>query len=184
MDGISHSDFGNQILLNKEWHGLMIEPIKIYYDKLVNNFQRENIHFENVAIDSTNRNRKMFFIDPSYIIDGHVPYWADGISSFYLDRNELKNLSQYTKEINVNCRTIKFIFEKYNVLSIDNLLIDTEGHDLIIMKDIFNYGILPKKIIIEYVNLLDSEKSELFQLMKKYNYLYDILSEDIIACLN
>ena len=63
-------------LIKNGWKGLVIEPVKVYFDKLP---KYDSIIYENIAIDSSNGHSIIHYIDPKYINETNK--WEKGISS-------------------------------------------------------------------------------------------------------
>jgi hypothetical protein len=67
------------------WSGILIEPQKTIFERLLNNYKKQNnLFFENVAIDSTEGEKSLYQISFSN------SQWACGISSFI--KNDIQKL--------------------------------------------------------------------------------------------
>ena len=64
-------------LINNGWSGIVIEPVKYYYDKLP---KYPHIKYENIAISDKKDESEIHYIDPEYIKDEDGK-WLHGISS-------------------------------------------------------------------------------------------------------
>jgi len=165
-------------LIKNNWNGIVIEPVKYYFDKLP---KYSNIFYENIAIDSKKDNTIIKYIDPNVINKDNK--WLAGISSI----NNIGSINiNYNKKLYENSiisqpiktNTLNNICNKYNIKEIDFLKIDAEGHDLIILKTIDLTKIYVKTIKIEHKHLNSNEIKEYLQ---KYNYLIYEEQNDIYA---
>jgi len=90
MDGVAHDALFPFASKNKNWSGLLIEPIKFYFDQLKVNYEnRDNLIFENVAITDEPGPKDIYTIPQEHIQNKTVPSWCDGISTFNLERSAI-----------------------------------------------------------------------------------------------
>lgn len=166
-------------LIKNDWSGIVIEPVKYYYNKLP---KYPNIKYENIAISDKKGISEIHYLDPNIITDKSQS-WMKGISSIEgktgsLSLNENSFMKKNIIKQEVNTDTLQNICDKYNVTSIDFLKIDTEGTDLIVLKSLNLEKVYVKMIKIEYKHL---NLNEIKDHLKKYNYLIYIEKEDIYA---
>ena len=64
-------------LIENGWNGIVIEPVKYYFDKLP---KYSNIHYENLAINNQEGESEIHYIDPKIITEENDE-WLKGISS-------------------------------------------------------------------------------------------------------
>jgi len=154
-DGLIASK-SRDLIINHGWKGLLIEPIKFYYDKLLENYAgNSNVEFLNIGISTTEKQIKIYRIDPKYLLENH---YGHGVSS--LNRNHLgiKTLEQQfgkdaiIEEI-INVCPLSKIFKERQINAVDLLIIDTEGHDYEVILSLDFETIKPKKIIYENKHL-------------------------------
>ena len=182
MDGKTFDPLYNNISNN--WNITILEPIKYQFDKLKKNYSNiSNVRVINKALNYTNKDVKMNTIKPEFLKNNAVPDWANGISSFYKDRNSigenywldrgkvhLKNgisfntIKDGITEIDVKCTTI----EELNYDRIDILQSDTEGFDYNILKIVLaKYK--PYVILFEWNNLPENELHSVKKLLIDYD---------------
>lgn len=185
MDGKTFDPLYNNISNN--WNLTILEPIKYQFDKLKINYKNNpNIRLINKALNYTSKNMKMYTINPDILKNNKIPNWANGISSFYNDRNclgekywnnrgkvHLKNNISFNSikdsiiETYVNCITI----EELNYDRIDILQSDTEGFDYNILKIVLN-KYKPFVILFEWNNLPEDELNSVNKLLIDYETIY------------
>ena len=177
------------------WKGILIEPQRIIFDRLKNNYKKlNNLFFENVAIDSIEGERIL------YKISFTDSQWASGISSFikndieklidagYIDRmakaesiNLPANKEDWISEEKVKIQTLKNVVDKYQVKQIDLIMIDAEGYDFEIIKTIPFEQIKPTVIIYEHSHFNEQIKNECSLFLINNGYKITATESDTIA---
>jgi len=184
MDGVNHDNTFKYAFKNKHWKGLLIEPMKDYFKKLKENYEhRENLIFENVAISDSEGYEYLFRIPSELVESGEVPSWSDGISTFYPEKNVMKEEHLISKAVKepVLCTTFENISNKHSIEKIDVLQIDVEGCDSNVFWQIWNLNYRPKLIIIEIVNMQSKEKNKIQKILKNNSYTLSYVCDDLIA---
>ena len=184
MDGVNHDNTFKYAFKNKHWKGLLIEPMKDYFEKLKENYEyRENLIFENVAISDSEGYEYMFRIPSELVESGEVPPWSDGISTFYPEKNVMREEHLISKAVKepVLCTTFENISNKHSIEKIDVLQIDVEGCDSNVFWQIWNLNYRPKLIIIEIVHMQSKEKNKIEKILKNNFYTLAYVAGDLIA---
>ena len=184
MDGVNHDNTFKYAFKNKHWKGLLIEPMGDYFEKLKQNYEhRENLIFENVAISDSEGYEYMFRIPSKLIESGEVPSWSDGISTFYPEKNVMREEHLISKAVKepVLCTTFENISNKHSIEKIDVLQIDVEGCDSNVFWQIWNLNYRPKLIIIEIVNMQSEEKNNIEEILKNNSYNLSYNGDNLIA---
>jgi hypothetical protein len=133
-----------------------------------------------------------------------LPPWAIGISSLHADRNAIGSeywqesraevhkkggidfdlIKKHRREVTVNAITLDALLEKHGVKKIDLMVIDAEGHELEILKQLNGAGVLPRLIRYESKNLKE-DKVRVDNLLRDLGYKKrEINGADTIAWLN
>lgn len=173
---IGTSDF-DTLLETTDLHGISIEPLSIYLDKLPN---KDNNIKLNMAVSDFDGECEVFFIPPEDIKKYNLPSWLKGCNSILephpsalqvLNEVGLVDLYQQKK---IEVITWDTLIRTRNIIGVDYLKIDTEGHDSVIIKSILNSStnLLPKKIKFE-TNILTPRDvvDETINLLKDRGYL-------------
>ena len=183
MDGKNHDALYKYVIEN-EWSGVLVEPVKDVFDKLKENYKdKKNLKFENSAITHENGTAEIHRI-PLNKVGSECPHWADGISTLLpsdhiiSEYNELKSNS-VTEEINTI--TVQTLIDKYSISNIDILQIDTEGYDKFIFDELWKSGIRPSIIHIEIVYMKMIDVKNITNLLKDNNYIVYIEGDDLTA---
>jgi len=149
-DGVSNDEFGLKDLLQNESHtAILIEPIQSYYLQLINNYKnfKSKLYFENIAI--TEKQETKFLS-------------LNGQDSSFVRLHD-------GDKIEVNCDTIKSIFNKYNIKKINGLFIDVEGYEFNILNSLFSFK-HPQIDFIRYEFWWVENKEELDNLLINNGY--------------
>ena len=172
---IGTSDF-DTLLQSTDLTGISIDPLSIYLDRLPN---KDNNTKLNVAISDFNGECDVFYITPEDIEKFNLPSWLRGCNSIIKPHpsalqilNEFELVDLYQKK-KINVLTWDTLIRTKNIIGVDYVKIDTEGHDSVIIKSILNSttNILPKKIKFE-TNILTSNDViiETINLLKNRGY--------------
>ena len=127
----------NRYLVKYGWAGLMLEPLSNNFRSLKQNCGgRPNVRCRQAAVDSTAGRRLVY--DLKFGLPG-LPEWARGLGSFDRER-----LQQAIKELGldesaigveeVDTITWDQVWADFGPAHCDLLLIDTEGHDIRLLR--------------------------------------------------
>ena len=160
---------------------LLVEPLDYNFKLLKKNFQDyENIYTEQSFI-SNNSKSIIFYYVKEDSIKKLGKHWASGIGSFskeHILNHKSKRFQIEESDIesmDIISQTFNQLCEKYNIDTIDNLLIDVEGHEMSILKSIDFNKILILEIKFEFKHLTstfnyENSLDELIKLFKQNNY--------------
>lgn len=171
----SIDDFGLNV------NGLLVEPIKEYLDIIPNS---ETVIKANYAISDSDRidvmyvpisnSKKEYHSEKEMkkIEDARIVA-RDGCSALGKIHPEVP---QNNKQVQCNVITFYKLCDLYDIKEIENLKIDTEGHDYIILEQVYNMIedgrlIISNQIMIEYNHLIN--KNEVEPLIKKFEQEFD-----------
>lgn len=189
-DGIS-GDPLREFIITKKWSGLMIEPVPHVFKRLRQAYKNvPHIIFENVALGNSIGSTDFWFIKKNNVLKSGY----DQIGSF--DLNQKKIYSKYLhlwprlKEF-LTCQKLptlplQKILSNHHIKHVDVLMIDTEGFDYQVIKQIDFAKIKPKIIIYEHCNLSLSDKTAATNLLIKHGYQVQNCGDNVnnLAILN
>ena len=156
---------------------LLVEPVPHNVEAINNNLKDfKDIFIEQVAISDKKEKKDFFFVKRSSI-PKLKKHWSSGIGSFnkshILDhrskRFQIEDID--IDKISIQSITLQDLIEKYSITKIDKLLIDVEGSEYAILKNIDLNKINIKKIVFEYKHF-DGYKTtgkKLEEILKKFN---------------
>lgn len=188
MDGKSFDRLYPYIRTSSNVTAVFIEPIPHFLEELTVNYrgwelQHNRFYFENVAIAENEGESYITTIPPASIEKFNLPNWVRGISSLVPEKNILSSEEEFVSKQEkkkllhlsvrqvVNTTPLKRISEKYNLTNVDIIQIDTEGYDLVILKQCLEL-FTPKLICFEWVNLDLAEKHKAIQLLNKKGFFF------------
>jgi hypothetical protein len=147
----------DEVVKNDRVKVLLIEPLNFYLDRLP---VHDNILKSNIAIGNQRGVASVFYLEEQTILEHNLPDWLKGCSTLgrphwlAIDNLNQKGLSHdLIKQQQINIVTFKDLCEVYDIQSIGKLTIDTEGHDHLILPDVYEKvisGFDIKTIIFEY----------------------------------
>lgn len=179
-DGISF-DFLYGFVTKRKSIGVVIEPIKEYYNELKENYLNySKIVKINKAIHPIEKQISLYKISPNSI--DKYPDWVKGIASFDNEHHKrLKIKSEdIIEEIVEADNLMATIVENYNRKKVDYLQVDTEGFDYEVLKMIDFNVIKPTIIKYEYANLkIEDQKSAVLLLQAEGYYLFNEFGDTI-----
>lgn len=163
---------------------IFIEPQKKPFEKISELYKNiSNYHFENIAIADKIGDIDFYYFKDEF--DGQINLSL--FSSF-----EYFNILKYKKMLNINStiinkkiksETISSLIQRYkwSSLKIDVIIMDCEGYDPIILRNLFNEKIFPKVIQFESRNISAKETNEIVNLLKENKYYHIFDFGDIVA---
>ncbi|PCH53534.1 MAG: methyltransferase FkbM [Flavobacteriaceae bacterium] len=180
-DGVSF-DFLYDFLIERNSRGIVIEPIKEYFEELCKNYKNyPKILKINKAVHPYKKKIEIYKIDKKKA--DKYPDWVKGIAS--LNKNHHKKTKISSDDIiieKVQTDTLmNIIDENYNYNYIDFIQIDTEGFDYEVIKMIDFNTLKPSLLKVEYINLSKEDKTNLKQMLRQNKYFIIREGEDLIG---
>jgi FkbM family methyltransferase len=184
-DGIS-GDPTHSFLYNYPCQGVMVEPVEYLFKKLQDAYKNKlDILLENSIIGDFNGHQTFYRLQAN---QRHLVEWHDQLGSLYPNvilkhKGSIDNIKSYMVQENLPCITFNALLKKYSVKKIDFLLIDTEGYDFEIIKQIKWTRLKPAIIFYEHKHLSSADKSRCLSLLKKQSYSTEIMKANTLAQL-
>jgi FkbM family methyltransferase len=181
--GASISDpvFNN---VNEKDRVILIEPIKEYYDKLIENYDSKYPNNEFIFINSacSNSRGEIVLYQPILEDADELPIWTDEITSILPDHAEKHGLKIQVNAIICDAMTLDDVIQEHDVTELDILCIDTEGHDYEVLEGLDLNVMKPKAIFFEHKHMEGSNRpvgSKYHTLMKRLIEIgYELIFED------
>jgi FkbM family methyltransferase len=182
-DGESN-DLISQYAIPDKWEGVLIEPVPHLYEKLVERYKsNEHIECRNIALSDHEGSAKFYFLDVSG--DEDLPSWADEVGSFHIEiikkHKAIPNLEERIRSIDVKTQTFESMLKDTRLSKVDLILIDTEGHDYMVLKTINLKKIKPKVIVWEHIHLSKMDKLKSILKTKCLGYKIYLSGNNIIG---
>ena len=161
-----HHDLLREHVLRRRWRGIMVEPVPYVFERLRRNYEGlGRIALENVAIADTDGTLPFYHLaEAGPGEDGGLPHWYDGIGSFSRDTvlGHAEHIPDIEKRLvctEVPCLTFDSLLARHGLDRIDLVLIDTEGHDYEILRDVDLARYRPRVVVFEHFHLSDDERA-------------------------
>ena len=156
----AHNASGLEELINNQTQKvLLIEPVHYNFNSLKEKFHsNKNVLLEKAGVSDSSEQKKFYFVKQDSITKLGKE-WASGIGSFkkqHLLDHHRKRFKITEEDIGIDeiqIKTFSDVCKKYNIIEIDFLFIDTEGHDYNIINSIDFSNIKINKIKFEYKHL-------------------------------
>lgn len=168
MDGVTHDPI-YPFVSRLHWKGLLVEPIPYLHEKLKENYANcEHLVFERCAIADFEGMIEMAYLDPARVEPNIFAPGAFGTSTLMRDRGRLsaqqgtpqvaEMVARNISVIEVPCCRLKTLLIKHATTKIDLLVIDAEGADWMIARQLDLETYQPRVVYLEYDHLTDYEK--------------------------
>jgi FkbM family methyltransferase len=163
-DGEQH-DFLRPLILSRRWRGVIVEPVPYVFKRLEHNYRDQpGVTLENVAVGAIDGRLPFYHLAEVEDPGGEgLPRWYDGIGSFSRDEvlshaRYIPNIESRLVETEVPCVTFQTLCERNGVERLDLLLIDAEGHDWEIIRNIDFEARMPRLLVYEHYHLGPQER--------------------------
>jgi FkbM family methyltransferase len=182
----THGDPLRRFILERSWSGIMIEPVRYVFDRLVENYAgREGLIFENVAVADANEAREFFYLGET---DDDLPKWYDRIGSFSRDtllkhRSRIPDIEDRIVRCEVPCRTLETLLDQHGVDHVDLIQVDAEGYDFEIIKLIDFKRFKPAVILYEHKHLDEGDRAACATHLESKGYVRSEIGPDTLCVL-
>lgn len=155
------------------WSGLLVEPVPYLYEMLVARYRgRPGMQLECAAISTRDGEAPLYRLRS---IPGQTPEWFNQLAS--LDREVLLKHRASIPEIDsllieerVPTVRLDTLLARHGIGRIDLLVIDTEGHDLEIVRTLDLTRFRPTLLMFEHQHLSEDDKQAAYGLLKTAGY--------------
>ncbi len=179
--------------ITKTTRAILIEPVPYFYNKLQQNYKSklngnvDNLIFLNIAISDKDDFITLYVPSPDNDFS-KFPEWISGIASSnpthiekHLNAHNIDSSSFKIDKLNIKSYSFNSLIDQYKIDSVDNLHVDTEGHDYDILINLDLNKLKPKNIIFENKHM-DGVSTKGDKYNKLLNYFkengYKVISEN------
>jgi FkbM family methyltransferase len=176
MDGQT-DDFLWPFIRHYRWRGVLMEPMQPLFEKLRNHYRTSRgIIFENRALAEADGPRTFFRVRPAE----SIPDWCAGWGSFRREilenaKNVVPAIEGNVLEETIECVSLGSLVNRHAIERIDVVVIDVEGYDYTVLKQIDFGRFRPDLIIYEQTHLNAEEKASAIALLVRNGYRVDLL---------
>lgn len=176
-DGITNDPL-YPFFMQTNWHGILIEPVKTIYNRLVDNYKSvQQWVFENTLIADANQDFDFYYYD---IDDDYFQYSTlNRKILLHYKWEKIPDIENQMKNEKKMAITINDIIKKYEITKIDLLRINTVGYEYPILKSMFPTN-CPTVILFSNIHLQNNYK-KIYKLLKKNGYITYRSIKDSIA---
>jgi FkbM family methyltransferase len=150
-----------------------------------NLLRQHTIHIDQTAVGSTSGTTTFYYVsEAAKTFLPSLPDWYDQLGSF--DRQHIikhldGKLEPFIVTAQVNVEPLSSILRRHHVSDVTLLHIDTEGHDLEVLKSLGLPDICPSWIMIEHRHLSDVDRTEMISVLDTAGYDVSDTGSDFFA---
>lgn len=182
-DGLAGNPL-REFIVTRQWQGIMVEPVGYVFQRLVKAYEKfPEIHCENAAIGEISGKKPFYYIRKNNVL----PPGYDQIGSFskdtILNHDYLfPGVTQYIESRDFICLTLQDLLAKHRAGYVNVYLIDAEGFDYEIIKQI-DLKKPPTLVIFETIHLSPTDKTACYKLLEGAGYSLKEVLGDTLATL-
>jgi putative sugar O-methyltransferase len=165
------------IVLSREWSGIMVEPVPYVFARLQHHYGHlQRVQLENLAVGPIDGTKPFYHLrDTSGAGRPGLPIWFDALGSFDRDvvlghRQYIPDIESRIVELEVPCVTFTTLCERNGVERVDFLHTDTEGYDFEILRSVDFDRVRPTLIVYEHVHLPPEDRQACRELLAGFDY--------------
>jgi FkbM family methyltransferase len=161
--------------------GILLEPQPHFYARLQTAYAGiPAIEILNCAVSDSAESRTLYHIDYRH---QDVPVWSRGLGTFSKEtllshRHLINNLESRVRELPVQCITVADLLQRTRGAQLDVLITDTEGHDLVILKQFDFTRVRPRLIVYESKHLSPADFAFCEKMLEQSGYRITHLHND------
>lgn len=185
-DGLTGDPCGPILLHEQKWRGLLIEPVPHFAVQLQERFSdASRFTVAQLAVGEERGATSFYFVSKEAeqkIQD--LPAWYDQLSSLnrlHIEKQLGSDIKPFIEHVEVAVKPLSQILKELNVSTVDLLQIDTEGHDLVVLRTLDFSHYRPKVIFIEYKHLSKEHTCALRRLLTSEGYSVKDCGGDFFA---
>jgi FkbM family methyltransferase len=183
-DGLAGNPL-REFIITRKWRGIMVEPVSHVYQRLVKAYKNfPEIHCENAAIGEFSGTKPFYYLRKNNVL----PPGYDQIGSFSKEKMLKEDylfpgLAQYIECRDFICLTLRDLLLKHRAEHVNVYVIDAEGFDYEIIKQIDLKKNPPSLIIFETIHLEPADKTACYKLLEDAGYRLKEVLGDTLATL-
>jgi FkbM family methyltransferase len=174
----------------RRWRALLVEPLPKYFNQLVNNYgSSHRFMFEQSAVGTTNGRLSFYHLDEDRA--RLSPHWRDHFDRIgSLNQSNLifnlgdcaDAMTPYITETDVNVLSVDSLLKKWKIDWIDALIVDAEGCDWGITRQVLERRIRPRVVVFEHTHFSIPDRAASFKALE-LDYSIEQLERDYVCLL-
>ena len=168
-----------------QWSGLLVEPVPHLYEMLVARYRdRPGVSVERAAVSTEDGDAPLYRLRA---IPGQTPEWFNQLATLdrrvlLKHRSSIPQIDSLIVEERVPTVRLDTLLAHHEISRIDLLVIDTEGHDLEVLRSLDFARFRPTLVMFEHQHLSESDKKAAYALVETAGYDFrETIEGDAIA---
>ena len=155
------------------WRGILVEPVPYLCEALRQRYaDRAGIEVVQAAVSAQDGEARLYRLRD---IPGHTPAWFAHLGSLDLAVLEKHRASIPDFDALLVAETtptvrLQTLLDRYSVTQVDLLVVDTEGHDFEILREVDFTRVRPVVLMFEHQHLSAADKHAAYRLLKANGY--------------
>jgi FkbM family methyltransferase len=170
-DGLA-GDPLREFITTRGWRGMLVEPVDYVFQRLVKAYRRvPDVILENRAIADLTGEKLFWYVRKNTELPAGYDQFGSFIKSQVLKQaSNFPGLERFLDSRIVSCITLPDLLARHGIQRVNLFLIDTEGYDLEIVKQIDLRNSPPEVIIFENVHLVPMEREACYESLRAHGY--------------
>ncbi len=188
MDGVRF-DLLHPHLIEGGWRGVLAEPLPDMFERLRETYaEHPELTLANCAIADYDGTLTLERIKPEIVASGLIREEALGMASAFKDDRFRKEIiasghypdaaNDYVESVDVACLTLPHFLEQHGITEIHVMMIDTEGADWMIARQLDLDRFRPSLVCLEYHHLSGDDMRDCCAKFLKHGYQFALCQED------
>lgn len=174
------------------WRGVVLEPLADMFATLVRHYaDASGVVAVQAALTERDGEGEMARVPQAAVDAGAVPGWAQGLGSFFPERNALGGvgcdpeladaIARHRTTERVRCVTLATLAAEQDLPRIDLLQVDAEGYEAEILRQVLDAGYRPRVIQLEHWALAPDERGAVLGRLGIGGYRLRMSESDVLA---
>jgi FkbM family methyltransferase len=156
-----------------QWSGLLIEPVPHLYEMLRARYRdRPGVRIERAAVSNCDGEAPLYRLRT---VPGQTPEWFNQLATLDREvllkhRSSIPEIDSLIIEERVPTTRLDTLMARHGISTIDFLVVDTEGHDLEILRTLDFTRFRPTLLMFEHQHLSEHDKQSAYALLENAGY--------------
>lgn len=162
-------------LAKTRWRALLVEPVPHLCAALRDRYRdQKRIRIEQAAVSARDGEAPLYRLRTT---PGETPEWFNHLATLDRDvllrqRTAIPNIDELVMEDRTATVRLNTLLARHQINAIDLLVIDTEGHDFEILRELDFTCVRPVLLMFEHQHLTVEEKAAAYELVHRNGYVF------------